>query len=96
VSDFCDSAGISRLDFVAAHGGGPRILEALESALGLPAEATAASREVFRQVGNVSSVSILFALAELQRSLPAQPAEGIGIGLGPGVSIEMLHLKYCP
>jgi predicted naringenin-chalcone synthase len=96
IMDFRDSAGVRHLDFVAAHGGGPRIIETVEAVLGLPPEATQASREVFRRVGNVSSASILFTLAELAETLAPAPAEGIGIGLGPGVTVEMLHLRYCP
>jgi predicted naringenin-chalcone synthase len=96
ITDFRNSAGVGRLDFVAAHGGGPRIIEAVEAVLGLPPQATQASREVFRRVGNVSSASILFTLAELAETLGPTPSEGIGIGLGPGVSVEMLHLRYCP
>lgn len=96
IKDFRQTAGVGRLDFVAAHGGGPRILDAVEEVLDLGSEATAASREVFQRVGNVSSASILFTLAELEHRLGPVPAEGIGIGLGPGVSVEMLHLRYCP
>jgi predicted naringenin-chalcone synthase len=96
ITDFRETAGVHRLDFVAAHGGGPRIIETVEAVLGLPPEATESSRAVFRRVGNVSSASILFTLAEVAERLGPTPAEGIGIGLGPGVTVEMLHLHHCP
>ena len=89
-------AGIGEIGFAAVHAGGPRIMDAVQEALGLDAPKLAASRRVFDCHGNASSVSILMVLEELARELPAQPLEGLGIGIGPGVAIELLHLGWSP
>jgi alkylresorcinol/alkylpyrone synthase len=96
VGAFTARTGISAIDFAAVHAGGPRIMDAVQDALGLEATKLAASRRVFDRHGNASSVSILMVLEELARELPSQPLEGLGIGIGPGVAIELLHLKWAP
>lgn len=68
------------------HPGGPKILDAVESALQLPPDATAASREVLRDYGNMSSPTILFILDELRRR--GVPAPWVALGFGPGLVIE--------
>ena len=96
VSSFLEQAEMSRIDFLAAHGGGPRILDGIQSALGIDDALLAPSRETFDQVGNVSSASILFTLKNLIGSLGDAPSDGLGIGLGPGVSIELMQLGWRP
>ena len=96
IEAFRRRTGLGPLDFVAAHGGGPRILDAVESALGVGGEVTAAARRAYSRVGNVSSASILFALEELLGGIGERPAEGLGLAMGPGVSLELLHLRYGP
>jgi len=39
---------------------------------------------------------ILFTLAAILPCLGPQPLNGIGLGLGPGVSIEMMQLTWTP
>jgi alkylresorcinol/alkylpyrone synthase len=89
VEDFRGRLGVERIDFYAVHAGGPRIFDAVEEALGLGRDDLAVSRRVFREVGNLSSASILFCLA----SLPGTPGDGLAIAFGPGVTIEMAHLR---
>jgi predicted naringenin-chalcone synthase len=92
VADFHAGRRIESLDFYAVHAGGPRIFDAVQSALRLGDEALAVSRRVFREVGNVSSASILFSLA----ALPETPGDGLAIAFGPGVTIELAHLHRGP
>jgi alkylresorcinol/alkylpyrone synthase len=94
--DFMESAGMERIDFIAAHGGGPRVLDAVQRALQLDDGLLAASRQTYAEVGNVSSASILFTLAALLPCLGSEPRQGLGIGLGPGVSIELIQLAWTP
>ena len=75
------------------HAGGLRIFDAVQAALGLPADLLASSRAIFRQVGNLSSASILFSLAALP---DAPPGDGLAIAFGPGVTIELAHLRRGP
>jgi len=93
---FMDTAALEAIDFLAAHGGGPRVLDAVQAALGLPEPVLAASRKTYAEVGNVSSASILFTLASLLPELGPAPREGLGVGLGPGVSIELMRLAWRP
>jgi predicted naringenin-chalcone synthase len=97
VSDrFRSAAGITSIDFVAAHGGGPRVLDALQESLHLPDSVMAASRRTYEEVGNVSSASILFTLANLLPSFGSEHRQGLGLGLGPGVSVELMQLDWQP
>lgn len=93
---FMSTAGCRSLDFVAVHAAGPRIFDTLQAALALPAGALEISRQVFAAVGNTSSAAIFFSLERLLTSLDTRPAEGLALGLGPGVSIELLHLAWTP
>lgn len=70
----------------AVHPGGPKILDAVESALGLGPEALATSRGVLARCGNMSSPTILFILDELRRQ--AAPTPCVALGFGPGLAIE--------
>ncbi|HZU15372.1 MAG TPA: type III polyketide synthase [Candidatus Dormibacteraeota bacterium] len=81
--------GLERIDFYAVHAGGPRVLDAVAEALELEPDRLALSRRVFREVGNLSSASILFVLAALSEAR----GEGLAIAFGPGVTIELLHLR---
>jgi predicted naringenin-chalcone synthase len=92
VSDFRASRRIESPDFYAIHAGGPRIFDAVQSALRLDDESLAVSRRVFKEVGNLSSASILFSLAEL----PQRPGDGLAIAFGPGVTVELAHLHRGP
>jgi alkylresorcinol/alkylpyrone synthase len=93
---FLRRVGMQRIEFLAAHGGGPRVLDAIQAALGLDDALLAPSRQTYSEIGNVSSASILFTLAALLPCLGSRPLEGLGLGLGPGVSIELLQLTWTP
>jgi alkylresorcinol/alkylpyrone synthase len=93
VADFRSRHGVGDPAFYAVHAGGPRIFDAVESALGLAPDRLAVSRTVFREVGNLSSASILFSLAALP---PDQRGDGLAIAFGPGVSVELAHLHRGP
>ena len=77
------------------HPGGPKVLDAAQRALKLPDSALAASRRSLSDAGNMSSVSVLHIL-ELTagQDEPAPGSFGLMIGLGPGVSAELLLLRW--
>lgn len=58
---------IDRVGAWAVHPGGPKIVDAVEKALRLPPNACSTSRQVLRQLGNMSSPTVLFILEKLQR-----------------------------
>jgi len=93
---FLERSGMGQIGFLAAHGGGPRVLDAVQAALNLEDALLAPSRRTYAEVGNVSSASILFTLADLLPCLGSKPLQGLGLGLGPGISIEMLKLAWTP
>jgi predicted naringenin-chalcone synthase len=93
---FMERFGMERVEFLAAHGGGPRVLDAVQAALGLTDALLAPSRRTYTEIGNVSSASILFTLAAMLPCLGSQPLQGLGLGLGPGVSIELIQLGWNP
>jgi alkylresorcinol/alkylpyrone synthase len=96
VEGFLGDTALRDLDFIAAHAAGPRIFEAIERALELPDDALRLSREVFMAVGNTSSAAIFFTLERLLRNLGPDAKHGIGLGLGPGVSVELIDLEWVP
>ena len=75
----------------AVHPGGPRILSASESTLGLADTALATSRAVLREHGNMSSATMLFIL---ERFLAGdQPRPWLMLGFGPGLEIEVALIR---
>ncbi len=77
------------------HPGGPKVLDAAQRALKLPDSALAASRRSLSEAGNMSSVSVLHILELTAAEDPPPPGSfGLMIGLGPGVSAELLLLRW--
>lgn len=77
------------------HAGGPRILDAVQSALGLPPEALWASRASLAAVGNLSSASVLHVLrTTTDRATPSPGSTGVLLAFGPGVSIDLVLLRW--
>jgi alkylresorcinol/alkylpyrone synthase len=77
------------------HPGGPKVLDAAQRALKLPADALASSRRSLAQAGNMSSASVLHILElTVADNGPAAGSLGIMIGLGPGVSAELVLLQW--
>ncbi len=70
----------------AVHPGGPKIIDAVETALALPPGATAVSRQIFADYGNMSSPTVLFILNEMMKSNRPRPC--VMLGFGPGLVAE--------
>lgn len=81
-----EGTSIEAIGSWAVHPGGPRILSAVEESLALPREATAVSREVLAQCGNMSSPTVLFILDRLRRSGAPRPC--VALAFGPGLVAE--------
>jgi alkylresorcinol/alkylpyrone synthase len=94
VDDFCGTGVAAGLDAVALHPGGRAIVDAVESCLGLGGTQLAATRSVLRTSGNTSSAGIFFVLEELAASLPSRHGRGLILGLGPGLTVELLELAW--
>ncbi len=97
VDDFLASQGLGRKDVRhwIAHTGGPRVLEAFQSALSLPDGALARSWRSLEEVGNLSSASVLFVLGDLIDSGDPRPGDrGLLVAMGPGFCAEMVLLQW--
>lgn len=97
VDRFLAKHGLDRgaIDHVIAHTGGPKVLLAIQDALELPAEALARSWRSLREVGNLSSASVLFVLEDLLASGAAAPGDrGLLMAMGPGFCAELALLAW--
>jgi len=97
VDSFLQSQGLRRSEInrYIAHSGGPKVLEAFQEALEIPREALQRTWDSLQQVGNLSSASVLFVLADLLSAQEAQPGElGLLLAMGPGFCSELVLLKW--
>lgn len=77
------------------HTGGPRVLEATQTALGLPENALEASWACLRRTGNLSSASVLLVLEEtMQNRRPAPGTYSLMAAMGPAFCSELLLLQW--
>jgi alkylresorcinol/alkylpyrone synthase len=86
-------AGIEDIAFWAVHPGGPKLLESIGEALGLPEAALGASWHVWEQCGNMSSATALVILRDLIEAGPPPGSLGMLLAPGPGLSCEMVLLR---
>jgi alkylresorcinol/alkylpyrone synthase len=77
-----------------AHPGGPRVLESFQSSLGLADGALDNSWRSLAAVGNLSSVSVLHILSDELAERKAAGERALMFALGPGVSAEILLLRW--
>lgn len=96
VDQFLDDAGV-RLDdirFFAVHTGGPKILEAVQDSLDLPAGFLESSWEVLEEFGNMSSATVFFVLQKILASNACGEHDlGLLLAFGPGVSCEIVLVR---
>jgi len=96
VDAFLESAALTRdeVGFWVAHPGGPKVLEAIEEALGLPRSATELTWQSLARIGNLSSASVLHVFEDTLRERPAPPgAYGMLMAMGPGFCSELVLLR---
>lgn len=97
LKDYLDGAGweISEVDHWVTHPGGPKVLDALEEALGLGPEALQVSRDSLVSIGNLSSASVLFILDQLLKSgRPQSGDRGVMMAMGPAFCAEAVRLQW--
>lgn len=85
-------ASVGDTDLWAVHPGGRSVLDAVQNALQLAPDALAASREILREYGNMSSATILFVLERMMRTAQSG-ASGIAMSFGPGLVAETLRFQ---
>jgi alkylresorcinol/alkylpyrone synthase len=96
VTAFLDAQGLALSDIHAwiAHPGGPKVLEAMEDVFALPPEALARTWTTLREVGNLSSASVLLVLRETLDAPPPPGAYGLMVAMGPGFCSELVLLRW--
>jgi alkylresorcinol/alkylpyrone synthase len=77
------------------HPGGPKVIQAIQSVLGLDDDALALTWRSLADVGNLSSASVLHVLHDTmaRRSHPAGSA-GVLMAMGPGFCAELVLLRW--
>ena len=96
VDKFLAESGLTLgdIEVFVCHPGGPKVLEAIESTLSLPDDALARSWRHLSQVGNLSSASVLFVLAEALAEQPEPGTLGLLLAMGPGFCSELVLLQW--
>ena len=97
VDSFLGAHGLTRADIGSwvAHTGGPRVLTAMEEALEIPSSALALTWQSLREVGNLSSTSVLLVLEEtLSQARPEPGTPGLLLAMGPGFCSELVLLEW--
>jgi alkylresorcinol/alkylpyrone synthase len=96
VDAFLADHGLARADigWWVCHPGGPKVIDALESALELEPDAVALTRRSLAQIGNLSSASVLHVLEDTLRERPPAPgSHGLLMAMGPGFCSELVLLR---
>jgi predicted naringenin-chalcone synthase len=86
VDELLGRHGLARgdIDGWAIHPGGPRILNVIQTRLGLTDAELAPSRQVLAEHGNCSSPTVLMILEALR---PAAPRRIVALAFGPGLTL---------
>jgi predicted naringenin-chalcone synthase len=90
--EILDGADIRAIDLWAVHPGGRTVLDAVERAFALAPEALAASRDILRRYGNMSSSTVMFVLESMLRRA-VNGARGCAMAFGPGLTAETMLFR---
>ncbi len=97
VDSFLGDHGLARADIASwvCHPGGPKVLETMETTLDLPKGALDVTWRSLREVGNLSSTSVLLVLEEtIARHRPPPGSWGLLTAMGPGFCSEFVLLRW--
>ena len=97
VDAFLAEQGLSRSDVKSwvMHTGGPKVLEATATALGITEKDLEASWACLRKVGNLSSTSVLLVLEDVYSHRRPEPGTlSILAAMGPGFCSELVLLRW--
>jgi alkylresorcinol/alkylpyrone synthase len=100
VKEFLTDAPGGALDLAdighwVAHPGGPKVLEAMQRALALPAGALDLTWKSLAALGNLSSGSVLHVLRDTLAAVPPGTGEpAVLLAMGPGFCAELVLLRW--
>lgn len=86
--------GIGDVDVWVSHPGGPKVIEAIEESLDLPADALELTWRSLADVGNMSSSSVLHILRDTIAKGPPAGSNAVMMAMGPGFCSELLLLRW--
>jgi predicted naringenin-chalcone synthase len=84
--------GANDIELWAVHPGGRTVLDSVEQAFGLHADALSASRSVLNDYGNMSSGTVMFVLDRIMRT-GAAGQNGCAMSFGPGLVAETMMFR---
>ena len=86
---------VKDIDVWVSHPGGPKVIDGIEKGLELPLDALEMSRECLRDVGNLSSASVLIVLQKtLEKKQIKKGSYGLLLAMGPAFCAELVLLKW--
>ncbi len=94
---FLKTYNLSRKDISSwiCHTGGPKVIQAFQQALKLTDEDVALTFQSLKEVGNLSSASVLYVLSDTLRTREQAPGSyGVLMAMGPGFCNEMVLLQW--
>jgi alkylresorcinol/alkylpyrone synthase len=78
-----------------AHPGGPKVLHAVETSLGIPRAALGVTWRSLERIGNLSSASVLHVLRDtIAECRPPAGTPGVLFAMGPGFCAELVLLRW--
>lgn len=78
-----------------SHPGGPKVIEAIQEVLGVDRHALALTWDSLRNIGNLSSASVLHVLRDTLDQRPADPGDwGVVMAMGPGFCSELVLVQW--
>ncbi len=90
-----NNLALSDISSYIFHSGGPKVLEAMEKTLSLPADALAPSWKSLREVGNLSAASVLAVMEDYLVNQPGKPGSySILAAMGPAFCSELVLLQW--
>jgi alkylresorcinol/alkylpyrone synthase len=96
VAGFLDDQGLTVDDIGSwvSHPGGPKVLEAITTALSLDDDALELSWRSLSEIGNLSSASVLHVLRDARDKPPTSRTPGLLMAMGPGFCAELVLLRW--
>ncbi len=85
----------AQIDHWLVHPGGSKIIQAIETGLGLKAGMLDMSRESLASVGNLSSAAVLVMLEKAMKENPPAPGtHSLLMAMGPAFNVELILLEW--
>lgn len=90
----CHGLTIDDIATWVSHPGGPKVIEAITTTLGLPDDALELTWRSLAEVGNLSSASVLHVLRDTISKRPPAGSPGMLMAMGPGFCSELVLLRW--